>query len=56
MRAAQRLAVSRDVRTAVAASQETALLRLRDAGSIDDEAYNKLLLELDHAMVDVARE
>ena len=56
MRAAQRLAVSRDVRTAVAASQETALLRLRDAGSIDDEAYNKLLLELDHAMADVARE
>ena len=55
-RASQRLSVSRDVRTAVAAAQETALLRLRDAGSIDDEAYNKLLVELDHALVDLARE
>lgn len=55
-RAAQRLQVSRDVRRAVVASQETALLRLRDAGSIDDEAYNKLLQELDHVLVDAARE
>jgi len=54
-RAAQRLAVSREVRLEVAAAQETALLRLRDAGSIDDEAYNKLLVELDHAHVDAER-
>lgn len=54
-RAAQRLAVSREVRLAVVAAQETALLRLRDAGSIDDEAYNKLLVELDHAQVDAER-
>lgn len=54
-RASQRLQVSRDVRTAVAAAQETALLRLRDAGSIDDEAYNKLLVEVDHALVDAER-
>lgn len=54
-RASQRLSVSREVRTAVAAAQETALLRLRDAGSIDDEAYNKLLVELDHALVDAER-
>jgi len=54
-RAMQRLQVSREVRSEVAMAQETALLRLRDAGSIDDEAYNKLLLELDHTLVDAAR-
>lgn len=54
-RAAHGLSVSREVRTAVALAQETALLRLRDAGSIDDEAYQKLLLELDHALADVQR-
>ncbi len=53
--AMQRLQVSREVRSEVALAQETALLRLRDAGSIDDEAYNKLLLELDHTLVDAAR-
>jgi CPA1 family monovalent cation:H+ antiporter len=46
-RAQQRLQVSREVRQAVAVAQETALLRLRDAGSIDDEAYQRLLVELD---------
>ena len=50
-RAAQRLAVSRDVRTAVTAAQEAALLALRDSGAIDDHAYNNLLLELDHTVV-----
>jgi monovalent cation/hydrogen antiporter len=50
-RAAQRLAVSREVRAAVAEAQERALVRLRDAGSIDDQAYNGLLLELDHAQL-----
>ncbi|MBL9078427.1 MAG: Na+/H+ antiporter [Planctomycetes bacterium] len=47
-RAAQRLAVSRDVRVAVAEAQERALVRLRDAGAIDDQAYSSLLAELDH--------
>jgi hypothetical protein len=51
-RAAQRLAVSREVRLAVVMAQETALLRLRDAGVVDDQAYNNLLLELDHAAVE----
>ncbi|HEX6813510.1 MAG TPA: Na+/H+ antiporter [Planctomycetota bacterium] len=50
-RAQQRIAVSRDVRAAVAQSQEAALLGLRDRGVIDDLAYNNLLLELDHAAI-----
>jgi CPA1 family monovalent cation:H+ antiporter len=50
-RARQRLAVSREVRVAVVHAQETALLRLRDAGAIDDLAYNRLLLELDHDLL-----
>ncbi len=48
-RAAQRLAVSREVRAAVATAQEGELLGLRDRGVIDDQAYNNLLLELDLA-------
>lgn len=50
-RAQQRLAVSRDVRAAVVQAQDTALLQLRDSGAIDDQAYNNLLLELDHDAV-----
>jgi Na+/H+ antiporter len=46
-RAAERMAVSREVQFAVRQAQETALLRLRDSGAIDDQAYNNLLLELD---------
>jgi hypothetical protein len=41
------MAVSREVQFAVRQAQETALLRLRDSGAIDDQAYNNLLLELD---------
>lgn len=52
-RAGQRLAVSREVRGAVVAAQEVALLRLRDAGGIDDEAYQKLLADLDLARAEV---
>ena len=47
--AEQRLAVSQQVRSAVLVAQESALLQLRDAGHIDDQAYGNLLLELDHA-------
>ena len=54
-RAEQRLAVSREVRAAVVQSQETALLRLRDQGVIDDQAYNNLLLELDRTVVSEAK-
>jgi monovalent cation/hydrogen antiporter len=54
-RAAQRLSVSREVRWAVVQAQETALLRLRDAGAIDDQAYNDLLVELDHALASTQR-
>lgn len=53
-RAAQRLAVSREVRVAVVQAQETALLRLRDQGVVDDLAYNGLLLELDRAAVEAS--
>lgn len=49
-RAAQRLLVSREVRAEVARAQEAALLRLRDGGAIDDEAYNRLLLALDQQL------
>lgn len=49
-RASLRLAVSREVRAEVARAQETALLRLRDGGTIDDEAYNRLLAALDQQL------
>lgn len=53
--ASQRLAVSREVRLAVVQAQEQALVRMRDAAAIDDQAYNSLLLELDHTQLrDVA--
>jgi CPA1 family monovalent cation:H+ antiporter len=45
--AQKRLAVSREVRAAVADAQEQSLLELRDSGGIDDQAYNRLLVELD---------
>ena len=53
--AQRRLAVSREVRGAVAVAQETALLRLRDSGAIDDHAYSNLLLELDHTLASDVR-
>jgi Na+/H+ antiporter len=45
--ARQRLAVSREVRSAVHHAQEAELLELRDRGVVDDHAYNQLLNELD---------
>lgn len=53
-RARQRLAVSQEVRVAVAVAQEAELLQLRDGAVIDDQAYNNLLLELDLAIVGAA--
>ncbi len=47
--AAQRLAVSREVRAEVQQAQERELLRLRDRGAINDLAYAELLMELDLA-------
>lgn len=52
--AAHRLEVSRDVQQAVFAAQERELLRLRDQGAIDDQAYSLLLLQLDAAIAGVA--
>ncbi len=46
-RASARLAVSLEVRTAVAAAQSQALLRLRDAGRINDRTYTAMQLEMD---------
>jgi CPA1 family monovalent cation:H+ antiporter len=54
-RAAARLAVSREVRLAVAEAQSRELLRLRDAGSIDDNAYIALQLDLDRELRALAR-
>ena len=48
--AAARLAVSRDVQLAVAEAQTAELLRLRDAGDIDDRAYIALQLDLDREL------
>ena len=45
--AAQRLAVSREVRRAVWDAETAELLRLRDAGRINDAAHQELQLELD---------
>jgi CPA1 family monovalent cation:H+ antiporter len=45
--AAQRLEVSRDVRRAVWKAESDALLRLRDAGEINDRDHQDLQLELD---------
>lgn len=46
-RASRRLEVSRDVRLAVHGAQSQALLRLRDAETINDLTYQRLQLELD---------
>ena len=48
-RAHKRLAVSRDVRTAVHAAQSKALLELRDSQRINDLLHAELQLELDRA-------
>jgi Na+/H+ antiporter len=48
-RASRRLAVSRDVHQAVRSAQSNELLRLRDAGQLNDIAYQDLQLELDRA-------
>lgn len=51
--AAQRLAVSRDVRQAVWQAQAAELLRLRDAGGINDRTHQELQLELDRQHADI---
>ena len=50
--AAQRLAVSQEVRREVHAAQEAALLLLRNRGQINDQLYSELLLELDRLGID----
>lgn len=50
--AARRLAVSREVRRAVWEAQTGELLRLRDAGAINDAAHQELQLELDREHAD----
>jgi len=50
--AARRREVSRDVRRAVWEVQTAELLRLRDAGSINDAAHQELQLELDREHAD----
>ncbi|MBL8747798.1 MAG: Na+/H+ antiporter [Planctomycetes bacterium] len=52
--AVHRLAVSLQVRAAVLEAQESALLRLRDGGQLDDLAFGALLAELDHAVAAAA--
>ena len=51
--AAQRLAVSRDVRRAVWDAETAELLRMRDAGEINDAAHQELQLELDREHSDL---
>jgi hypothetical protein len=46
-----RLAVSLEVRRAVAAAQRSALLALRDKGEINDQSYIELQLDLDRVNV-----
>lgn len=53
--AAERLAVSQEVRRAVHAAQEQALLALRDNGAINDKTHVALQLELDRAQDDGKR-
>jgi CPA1 family monovalent cation:H+ antiporter len=50
--AVQRLQVSREVRQAVGVAQEEELLRLRDAGTINDLTYSVMLDELDRGNAD----
>ena len=52
--AASRQAVSRGVRRAVWEAQSAELLRLRDAGAIDDRLHQELQLELDRQHADLA--
>jgi hypothetical protein len=52
--ARRRLEVSREVRRAVWQSQSTALLRLRDAGEINDRDHQELQLEIDREHADLA--
>jgi NhaP-type Na+/H+ or K+/H+ antiporter len=53
LRASQRLAVSREVRRAVWAAQTAELLRLRDAGDINDAAHQDLQLVLDREVAEI---
>ena len=48
-RAGRRLAVAADVRREVYQAQAAALLRLRDAGALNDRAHQELQMELDRA-------
>jgi CPA1 family monovalent cation:H+ antiporter len=50
--ARSRLAVSKEVRRAVAGAQQRALLALRDSGGINDKTYVDLQLELDRRHLD----
>ncbi len=54
--ALSRVVVSRQVRQAVAAAQERALLWLRDSGQINDKTHDRLRLELDRANLPAERE
>jgi CPA1 family monovalent cation:H+ antiporter len=49
MNAQSRLAVSKEVRRAVAAAQEKELLAMRNRGAINDQIYVRLQLEIDRA-------
>lgn len=51
--ATARVAVSRDVRRAIAQAQERRLLSLRNGGRINDKTYVELMLELDRSNLDV---
>ena len=51
--AMQRLAVTVDVRHAIYEAQTTALLRLRDNGTVNDRVHQELQLELDRASTDL---
>jgi hypothetical protein len=49
VRAERRLAVAADVRREVYRAQAAELLRLRDAGALNDRAHQQLQMELDRA-------
>jgi hypothetical protein len=51
--ATRRLAVSREVRRAVWQAESNELLRLRDAGEINDRDHQELQLDLDREHADL---
>jgi hypothetical protein len=52
--ATRRLAVSREVRRAVWQAETSELLRLRDAGDINDQDHQSLQLEIDREHADLS--